>query len=303
MVIMFVFMRLFPRVVQITQSYYQVLIYRPSYELVMQITNTSKARRERAFSLGKNYNSFSDCIEFRNVSFSYNQHSQIIKDLNFKLRKGKTVAIVGGSGSGKTTITDLVLGLLEPDNGAIYIDNQPLTDVNLISYRKKIGYIGQETILVNDTIKQNIIWGLDQSLSDEKIESIAKLCHVHEFVNALPEKYNTIIGDKGMMVSGGQRQRLAIARAIARDPELLILDEATSALDSETEKIIQQAIENLSDEVTILIIAHRLSTIVNADEIVVLENGSILEKGSFKELMNNDGRFKYMYDLQQQAIE
>ena len=298
MVVLFIFMRLFPRIIQINQAYYHVLLFKPSFERVMQLFEDAKTHRERAFEGGTKFNGLRSGIEFRGVSFSYNQEQQIIKEISFSINKGKTIAIVGTSGAGKSTLTDLILGLSEPDAGAVYVDGQSLKDIDLISYRKKIGYISQETILIHGTIKQNIMWGLDQPLSDQKLETIAKLCHIHDFVNKLPEKYDTVIGDKGLMISGGQRQRLAIARALAREPEFLILDEATSALDSESEKIVQKSIEELSDRVTIVIIAHRLSTIVNADEIVVLENGSIVENGNFEQLMSKDGHFKYMYDMQ-----
>jgi len=298
MVVLFIFMRLFPRIIQINQAYFQVLLFKPSFDRVMQLFGDAKTHRERAFEGGTKFKGFGSGVEFRGVSFSYNQEQQIIKEISFSINKGKTIAIVGTSGAGKSTLTDLILGLSEPDDGAVYVDGQSLRDIDLISYRKKIGYISQETILIHGTIKQNILWGLDQPLSDQKLETIARLCHVHDFVNKLPEKYDTVIGDKGLMISGGQRQRLAIARALIREPEFLILDEATSALDSESEKIVQKSIEALSDRVTIIIIAHRLSTIVNADEIVVLENGSIVENGNFEQLMSNDGRFKYMYDLQ-----
>ena len=298
MVVMFIFMRLFPRVIQMNQGYYQVLLYRPSYERVMKITDEAKSAQERAFLGGIPFNGLSDKIQFKNVSFSYNKKQKTINKININICKGRTVAVVGSSGAGKSTITDLVLGLLEPDEGDVYIDNVSLRDIDLMSYRESIGYVSQETILINDTIKNNITWGLNRSPSDEKIESISKLCHVHEFVNELPDKYDTIIGDKGLMISGGQRQRIAIARALIREPELLILDEATSALDSQSEKNVQQAIEELSNKVTILIIAHRLSTIVNSDEIIVLDKGRIIERGSFKQLMEKNSSFKDMYDMQ-----
>jgi ABC-type multidrug transport system fused ATPase/permease subunit len=298
MVVIFIFLRLFPRVIQMNQGYYQVLVYRPSYELVMKITNEARSLQERAFSGGVVFNGLSEKIQFKNVSFSYARNQKTINNIDLVINKGKSLAMVGSSGSGKSTVADLVLGLLEPNKGDIYIDNTSLKDIDLMSYRKRVGYIGQETILINDTIKRNITWGMDISPPDKKIESICKLCHVHEFVCELPDKYDTIIGDKGLMISGGQRQRIAIARALIREPELLILDEATSALDSKSEKVVQQAIENLSNKVTILIIAHRLATIVNSDEIIVLDKGCIVERGSFQRLMSQNGSFKYMYNIQ-----
>ena len=298
MVIMFVFMRLFPKIAQANQAYYQVLVYRPSFEKVIQATKDSRLCRERAFLGGENIDNKINSIEFVDVSFSYDGAKAALKKLNFHINKCQTVAIVGKSGSGKSTFVDLLLGLHDVTKGKIKINNETLHDLDLLDYRNMIGYVGQETVLVHDTIRNNITWGLADKLSNEKIKSISKLCHVNEFVSKLPDKYETIIGDKGALLSGGQRQRIAIARALARDPKLLILDEATSALDSESEKIVQDAIENLSHKITMFIIAHRLSTIVKADQIFVLDNGEIVEMGTFEQLIQLGGRFKLMYEMQ-----
>jgi ABC-type multidrug transport system fused ATPase/permease subunit len=299
MVVLFIFLRLFPRIIQMNQVYYQLLVYIPSFEKVKILTQSAASLREQTLSNGEEFKKINQSIAFKNVSFSYVPGEAVINDISFDINKGKTVAIVGGSGAGKSTINDIILGLIKPNEGGVFIDDRPIKNFNLISFRKKTGYVTQETILVHDTVRANIMWGNEKNLSEEQIVQIAKLCHVDEFVHKMPDGYDTIIGDKGMMLSGGQRQRLAIARALAREPELLILDEATSALDSESERTVQEAIESLSNKMTIVIIAHRLSTVVNADNILVLEHGSIVEQGTFDQLQELNGKFKYMYDLQQ----
>ena len=301
MVVLFIFLRLFPRIIQMNQVYYQVLLYTPSFEKVKSLMEKAMLLREHGLLGGMEFNKIHQGIEFRDVRFSYMAGENVINGITFNINKGETVAIVGGSGAGKSTINDIILTLIEPDEGEVFIDGHPMKDFDLISFRKKVGYVTQETILVHDSIRENIVWGNERKLSDEHIIQIAKLCHVHDFVKKMPAGYETIIGDKGMMLSGGQRQRLAIARALAREPELLILDEATSSLDSESERAVQEAIESLSKKITIVIIAHRLSTVVNADKILVLDHGSIIEQGTFGELQQLNGKFKHMYDLQQKG--
>jgi len=298
-VVLLIFLRLFPKTIQLSQVYFQVLVFKPSYEKVFLFTQQAIKHVEKAFANGPNFISVNKGIEIKDISFEYNPDIKVINEFNLSIKKDETIAIVGESGSGKSSLTDLILGLITPQSGFIFIDDQPINEIDLISYRNKIGYVSQETILIHDTVKNNILWGNTHSLNDKQFREICKLSHVDEFVKKMPEHYNSIIGDKGTMLSGGQRQRLAIARALARKPEILILDEATSSLDSESERLIQKSIDSLSGEISIIIIiAHRLSTIVNADRIIVLENGSILESGSFEHLKNLNGYFKSMYDIQ-----
>ena len=207
------------------------------------------------------------------------------------------IAFVGASGSGKSTFTDMVMGFNKPESGNIIIDGINLFDFDIISYRKKIGYVPQESMLFNISILDNLRWAKnDASLSE--IKEASRLANADEFINKLPNKYDTCVGDRGVRLSGGQVQRIALARAIIKDPEIYILDEATSALDTNSEKLIQKSIENIAKEKTILIIAHRLSTVKNADNIYILNKGKIVEEGTFDELNNMGGYFKKMVNAQ-----
>tara|TARA_B100002052_G_scaffold267626_1_gene265689 strand:- start:10144 stop:11916 length:1773 start_codon:yes stop_codon:yes gene_type:complete len=298
-VVLLIFLRLFPKIINLNQMYFQLMVYIPSYDKVLYFTMEALKHVEKTFASHSKFNEVNRGIEIKNISFEYNPNAPVINEFSLSIKKGEAIAITGESGSGKSTLTDLILGLIKPTSGLICIDDQPINEINLIDYRNKIGYVSQETILIHDTVKNNILWGKTGSVNDKQFKEICKLSHVDEFVKKMPENYDTIIGDKGTMLSGGQRQRLAIARALARKPEILILDEATSSLDSESERLIQKSIDSLSGEISIIIIiAHRLSTVVNADKIIVLENGSILESGNFEELMKINGSFKSIYNMQ-----
>ncbi|MAZ06896.1 MAG: hypothetical protein CMM99_00270 [Rickettsiales bacterium] len=297
-VVLLIFLRLFPKIINLNQMYFQLMVFIPSYDKVLYFTMEALKHVEKTFSYSK-FIKVNKGIDIKDISFEYNPNAPVINEFSLDIKKGETIAITGESGSGKSTLTDLILGLIKPTSGLICIDDQPINEINLIDYRNKIGYVSQETILIHDSVKNNILWGKTGSVNDKQFKEICKLSHVDEFVKKMPENYNTIIGDKGTMLSGGQRQRLAIARALARKPEILILDEATSSLDSESERLIQKSIDSLSGEISIIIIiAHRLSTVVNADKIIVLENGSILESGNFEELIKINGSFKSKYDMQ-----
>ena len=237
-------------------------------------------------------------IRLENVSFSYgDDESYLMKDLNLQILVGKTIAIVGASGAGKSTVADLILGLIEPYEGKITVDNVPITKC-FTSWRSQIGYVSQETFLFNETIKFNLLLSQPQA-QDEDVIVALKLAAAYEFVSKLPQGINTIIGDRGVKLSGGERQRLALARALIRKPVLLILDEATSNLDSDNEKKILKAIDNLHGEITILIIAHRLSTIKNADYIYLIDEGKILESGTWDKLINKEeGLFRDICEAQ-----
>jgi subfamily B ATP-binding cassette protein MsbA len=242
---------------------------------------------------------FSNGIEFNNVSFSYKKGDDgyVLKNINLTIPKGKTIALVGQSGSGKTTLADMIPRFYDTDLGEIKIDGISLKDLEIESLRKQIGVVTQESILFNDTIENNIAFGLD-SIDKNKIIEAAKVANAHEFILQQPDGYQTNIGDRGGKLSGGQRQRISIARAILKNPPILILDEATSALDTESERLVQDALNNLMKNRTSIVIAHRLSTIVNADEIVVINKGELAEKGSHKELLEKDGIYKKLFDMQ-----
>ena len=241
---------------------------------------------------------FNEHISFDNVSFQYEHgESKVLKEIDFSIKKGSIVALVGASGSGKSTIADLIPRFFEPTKGRITLDAIDIKDVRIKSLRKLMGIVTQETILFNDTISGNIAYG-QKEVKSSKIHAAAEAANAKEFIDALPQGFNTVIGEKGVRLSGGQRQRLAIARALLKDPPILILDEATSSLDTESEKYVQEAIDNLMKDRTVLVIAHRLSTIVNVDRIIVLDNGKIVESGTHTELLDKSGIYKNLYDIQ-----
>ena len=241
---------------------------------------------------------FTSGIVYENVSFSYQQEGKIVLDgINLKVDKNQKIAFVGSSGAGKTTLVNLLPRFYDSDKGAIKIDGVDVKDISLADLRGLIGIVTQEVILFNDTVANNIAYGIP-GYSIDKIEKVAQLANAHEFIKDMPKKYNTVIGERGMMLSGGQRQRLSIARAILKNPPILIFDEATSSLDSESEFLIQQAIENLMKDRTVFMIAHRLSSIINSDRIIVLEDGKIVDEGTNEELQQRSGRYRQLYELQ-----
>jgi len=239
-----------------------------------------------------------DRIELRNVSFKYPSSTKhAISDASFSVPHGRTVALVGSSGGGKTTIGNLLLRFYEPESGGIYIDGTDIRDFTLRSLRSRIGIVSQDVILFNDTVFSNIAYG-KKDIGMEDVMNAAKKAYAHDFIINMPDGYNTVIGERGAKVSGGEKQRIAIARAILKDPPILILDEATSALDTESEHIIRMALDNLMIGRTTFVIAHRLSTIKNADLIIALDNGKIVEMGRHEELLTRRGLYKRLYDMQ-----
>jgi subfamily B ATP-binding cassette protein MsbA len=240
---------------------------------------------------------FGSSIEAQNVGFSYEGNVEVLKNINFTLQKGKTIALVGSSGGGKSTIADLIPRFYDPTFGQITIDGFDLKDVSQHSLRKLMGIVTQEAVLFNDTIFNNIAFGENVSL--EEVMAAAKIANAHEFIMQQASDYQTVIGDRGTKLSGGQRQRLSIARAILQNPPILILDEATSALDTESEKLVQEALTNLMKNRTTLVIAHRLSTIQSADQILVIHQGQIIERGTHDELLKiEDGFYKKLSSMQ-----
>jgi len=236
-------------------------------------------------------------IEFKNISFTYPDGTHALKNLSAKIEGGTKVGLVGISGSGKTTFLNLIPRFFHLKNGSIFIDNQNINDINLNSLRKEISLVSQDVILFDDTIRANILYG-NAFASNEEIIEACKFAAAQDFVEKLPNKYETIIGENGIKLSGGQKQRLSIARAILKNSSIILLDEATSSLDSESESVIQKAIENLTKNKTTIIIAHRLSTVMNCDKILVFENGQIIEEGQHEFLVNNSSTYKKLYEKQ-----
>jgi subfamily B ATP-binding cassette protein MsbA len=244
----------------------------------------------------------SRAIEFQGVSLRYeNQTAPALTDVDLTIKPGEVVALVGSSGSGKTTLVSLLPRFYEPTRGGIFIDGLPLTSYELKSLRAHIGIVSQEIVLFDDTVRNNIAFGRFGA-GQADVEQAARSAYAHDFILRLPKGYDTVIGERGLKLSGGERQRLAIARAILRDPPLLILDEATSALDTESERIVQLALANLMKNRTTLVIAHRLSTIQNADRIVVLDRGTIVEMGSHDELLSRGGVYRRLHAMQFQDV-
>lgn len=236
---------------------------------------------------------FDSSLQFNNVGFSYGQGSgAVLKNVTFTLKKGETIGLIGPSGAGKTSVADLFLRLFKPTAGEITLDGVDIQDINLREWRSRIGYVSQDIFLVNETIRHNIRF-YEDALSQEDIERAAKQAHIYDFISSLPEGFDTIVGDKGVMLSVGQRQRIALARVLARRPEILVLDEATSALDNESELLVQKAINELHGTVTVFIIAHRLSTIMNVDKLLVLREGTIEEEGKPQDLLQNKDSYFY----------
>ena len=247
---------------------------------------------------GMELQKFSKTIKLQNISFTYNERKKMaLNNLSYSFEKGKTYAIIGKSGAGKSTLIDLLLNLYSPTKGSILIDDINLNEISLHSWREKIGIVNQDLFLFHDTIEDNIKFGNNKA-SMRNIIQASELSNCHEFIAKLPKKYKTIVGEKGHKLSGGERQRVALARALIKNPDILILDEATSQLDSHSEKLIQTAIDNLRTEKTIIIIAHRLSTIVNADKILVLDSGKLIESGSHNDLLEKRGQYAYFWNIQ-----
>tara|TARA_B100001109_G_scaffold251934_1_gene247136 strand:+ start:1184 stop:2944 length:1761 start_codon:yes stop_codon:yes gene_type:complete len=237
-------------------------------------------------------------IRFNNITFSYDNKKDILQNIDFTVKKGATCAIVGRSGSGKSTLMNLLPRFYELSNGSISFDNKDISKSSLQNLRSLIAYVGQDLTLFNDTIKNNIAYGLLENKDFNEIQSAAKTSHAEEFIKTFDKGYDTLVGDNGVLLSGGQRQRIAIARAILKDSPILLLDEATSSLDSQSEKLIQGALEDLQRNRTTIVIAHRLSTIEKADEIIVLDKGRIVEQGTHETLMANNNIYTNLYKIQ-----
>ncbi len=261
---------------------------------IFSLVDTESMIRDKADA--RSVTAFNHEIAFNGVWFAY-QQDHVLKDINLVIPKGKTIALVGPSGGGKSTLADLVPRFYDPVKGEVRLDGIPLPDLKLESLRSLIGVVTQESILFHDTIFNNIAFGMPEA-TEESVIRAAKVANAHEFIMQTEHGYNTVIGERGSKLSGGQRQRLSIARAVLKNPPILILDEATSALDTESEKLVQQALFNLMEHRTSLVIAHRLSTIQHADEIIVVQNGTIAERGTHQELMARNGVYRKLTEIQ-----
>ncbi len=263
-------------------------------ERVLELIDTKPAVVDRANAV--QINDFKEQISLKHVSFAYGDH-QVLHDINLTIPRGKTIALVGPSGGGKSTLMDLLPRFIEPQSGQILFDGVPIRDIQVASLRSQMGIVNQESILFNDSIFNNIAFAKPDA-SEEEVIHAAKIANAHAFIIHTVHKYQTNIGDRGAKLSGGQKQRICIARAVLANPPIMLLDEATSALDTESERLVQDALNNLMKNRTSLVIAHRLSTIQNADQIVVLEHGKVVEQGTHAELISNDGLYKRLTDMQ-----
>lgn len=267
-----------------------------SLERIDKILNTESNIKEIAHP--QQLTDFQSVISFENVSFSYQEGRPVLRNINLDIRKGQTIALVGQSGSGKTTMADLIPRFYDPNEGCITIDGVDIRNLKTFDLRALMGNVNQEAILFNDTFYNNITFGV-ASATMEEVRHAARIANADDFIMATPDQYQTTIGDRGSRLSGGQRQRISIARAILKNPPILILDEATSALDTESEKLVQEALENLMKDRTTIVVAHRLSTIRNADLICVMNEGQIVERGTHDELLAIDGYYKRLIEMQQ----
>jgi ATP-binding cassette, subfamily B, bacterial MsbA len=292
-----VFSQLIAPVRQATQAFYNVKKGLASMDRINTILHAEESISdpEKPSEIG----SFSDSIEYKKVSFAYQRGDDgyALQEIDLKIPKGKTIALVGQSGSGKTTLADMLPRFYDVTAGEITIDGNDIRKYRLRDLRNLMGIVSQESILFNDTVHNNIAFGVETATREEVIEA-ARIANAHDFISEMPEGYDTNIGDRGSKMSGGQRQRMAIARAVLKNPPILILDEATSALDTGSERLVQDALNKLMQNRTSIIIAHRLSTIQHADEIIVLNRGKIIERGSHAELLARNGTYKSLYDLQ-----
>ena len=289
-----IFSQIIPPAKSLTSSYYHIKKGSAAAQRIYEVLDTENEITD--IDQPKGIKILNTNIEFKNITFKY-ENIKVLTDINFSIKKGKMVALVGKSGCGKSTLADLLSRFYDVNEGGIFIDNTNIKEIAMADLKSLMGIVSQESILFNDTIYNNIRLGKIDATKDEIIAA-AKVANAHKFILETENGYNTNIGDRGSKLSGGQKQRLSIARAILKSPEILILDEATSSLDTESEKLVQEALENLMRSRTSLVIAHRLSTIKNADEIIVLDKGKVIERGSHQQLISQNGHYKRFSDLQ-----
>lgn len=292
---MFVMLRIMPLVKNLNGTVSKFHNYYGSFDKITEVLREDNKTYLKSGT--RRFPGLQHSIEFRSVDFGYSPTDLVLKDITLLIEKGKTTALVGASGAGKSTLADLIPRFYDPTQGQILVDGTNLKAFETNSIRHKLAVVSQDTFIFNDTIRNNIAYALEDA-GLEAVERAAQLSNALEFIREMPQGFDTVLGDRGVRLSGGQRQRIAIARALLRDPEILILDEATSALDSVSEQLIQASIESLSKGRTVIAIAHRLSTISNADKIVVLEQGEIVEQGSYEELLRQRGKLWNYHQVQ-----
>jgi subfamily B ATP-binding cassette protein MsbA len=286
---------------RLSTSYSNIMKGMASAERVDFILKAENKIKEKKDAVEKKQ--FNSSIEYCNVSFKYDHNlPNVLRDINFKIEKGKTIALVGQSGSGKSTLVDLLPRFYDIEHGEILIDGVNIKDTKIKDLRSLIGIVNQEPILFNDTFYNNIVFGRE-NVTKEEVFAASEVAHAHEFISTNKYQYDHNIGDRGGKLSGGQRQRLSIARAVLSNPPILILDEATSALDTESERLVQDALINLMKNRTTIVIAHRLSTVIHADEICVMHEGQIVERGKHDYLLSLNGYYKRLHDLQMFSSE
>ena len=282
-----VFIRLLPKIANLTDAYSMIKDATPS---IIQYSRLFPQDDNKSKSTKRKIDNFSSSLLFDNVSFSYPTRKGIIKNLNIEIKKNSFVSFVGSSGSGKTTCADLLMGLYSPEKGSIIIDGHPLVNIDLQSYLDRVGYVQQDSVLLDGSIRENLLWANPIATEGDMWESL-KLVSIDKFVKSLPNKLDNLVGDRGVSISGGQKQRIALALALIRNPDILILDEATSSLDYESEKIIRNSLESLSHKLTIISVTHRPSMAEHSDMIYVFDKGSVVESGNYKSLIENKGIF------------
>ena len=296
--VLFAFTRLLPIIGSLIEGKATVQGFVPAYEQIQnlkeQASNLEEIQGDKIFDV------LNKSIVLKNIKFGYPEKELAIDGINLEIIKGKLTAIVGKSGSGKTSTIDLILGLFQPSEGEIFLDGIHLNEFDLNSFRAKIGYVSQDPQLFNATLKENLLWSAPEA-TDKEIWAACSLANSDSFIKEFPKKLDTVMGDRGVRLSGGQRQRIALARALIRKPQILFLDEATSSLDSESENLIQESINKLSQEITVVVIAHRLSTISNSDYVYVLETGKVVEEGSYEKLSKNSE--SSLYSLIQEQVK
>ena len=300
LVFIFILYRLNPQVSKLNESRCQLIESTASVEEVMKFLNASDKRSIRSGPVA--FEGLQEAITFDSVSFRYDpDEPPALRDISIRILKGKTTALVGPSGAGKSTLINLILRFYDPTVGTIYGDDVPLQELDLASWRRRIAVVSQDVHVFNATVQQNIAYGRLDS-REEQIVAAARQADAHEFIRALPQGYDTKVGDEGIRLSAGQKQRIALARAIVRDPEIFILDEATNALDSISENVIQESLQKLQRDRTMIIIAHRISTIQRADQILVLDSGQVVEQGSVRQLLQDEALFARLHELQNRTL-
>lgn len=293
--LVYLIQKIFTYIGDIQSNFHKINYELPFLQDVLAYQQLASASKER--SNGQNKFVFTKELKFKDVSFAYDDKQNILSAANFSINKGQMIGLIGVSGSGKTTIVDLILRLFQPQNGKITLDGKDVEMIGLDSWRKNIGHVSQDMFLINDTITNNIKF-YDSTITDKDVMQATKMANIYDFVQGAPEKFDTIIGERGVRLSAGQRQRIVIARILARQPQILLLDEATSALDNESELKIQKIIEELKGKITVLIIAHRLSTVLDCDELLILDKGKIIERGQPKKLLQDTkSHFYRLYNI------